>query len=70
MSLRKTLILACAASVLGLGSAAMAQTDPMATPAAPAAGAAPMSSDAPAPKPMMKKHMAKKHMKKKMMKKM
>lgn len=80
-SIRKTLVLACAVSVLGLGTA-FAQTDPNAAPAAPAAGGA-MSAPAggamaaPAgdasgqdmsamPK---KKHMAKKHMSKKMMKK-
>lgn len=63
-SFRKTIVLACAASVMSFG-VAMAQTDPAAP---PAAGAAPMSSDQdsmPMKKPMMKKHM----MKKKMMKK-
>ena len=70
-SLKKSIVLACAASVLSFG-VAMAQTDPAApaTPATPdatpAAGdtmAKPMAS-----KPMMKKHMMKKH--KKMIKKM
>ena len=40
-SIKKTIVLACAASVLSFG-VAMAQTDPSAT---PAPGAAPMSSD-------------------------
>lgn len=75
-SIRKTLVLACAVSVLGLGTA-LAQTDPNA--AAPAGGAmtapaggdaAPADASAMPKKPMMKKHMSKKHMsmkKKKMM---
>ena len=75
-SLKKTLVAACAFSLLGLG-AAVAQTDPNAAPAAPAAGGmsapaagdASMSGDTMAKKPMMKKHMSKKHMSKKMMKK-
>jgi hypothetical protein len=71
-SLKKTVVLACAASVLSFG-VAMAQTDPNA--AAPDAGAAaaPMSSDqggGAMPKKSMKKHMSKKHMSKKHMKKM
>ncbi|MCW6509505.1 hypothetical protein [Lichenifustis flavocetrariae] len=73
VSIRKSLILACAVSVLGLGSA-FAQTDPNAAPAAPAAGAAAApAADAgadatAAPKKMMKKkHMSKKMMKKKTM---
>ena len=71
-SIRKTLVLACAVSVLGLGTA-FAQTDPNAAAPAPAGGAmtAPAGDAsgqdmAAAPK---KKHMAKKHMSKKMMKK-
>lgn len=70
ISLKKTLALACIASMLDMG-AAMAQTDP-----APAAGGAmgsgdAMSSDTMMKKPMMKKHMSKKSMKKKdMMKSM
>jgi hypothetical protein len=76
-SIRKTLVLACAVSVLGLGTA-FAQTDPnAAAPAAPAGGAmtaAPAAGDAAAPadasampKKMTKKHMSKKHMSKKKM---
>jgi hypothetical protein len=74
-SFKKTLVLACAASVLSFG-VAMAQTDPNAAPAAGATTAAPADAAAPAAdaaampkKHMMKKHMAKKHhrhMKKKM----
>ena len=62
-SFRKSLLLASAVSVLGLG-VAFAQTDP-----APAAGAAaPPAADAPAgDKPMMKKPMKKHMMKKKSM---
>ena len=74
-SIKKTIVLACAASMLSFG-VAMAQTDPSAT---PAPGAAPMSSDQgaaapaddagskPMKKKMMKKRMSKKMMKKKMM---
>lgn len=69
-SIRKSLILACAVSVLGLGTA-FAQTDPAAAPAAPgAAPAADAGGDAMAmPKKgmMHKKMMKKKMMKKKMM---
>lgn len=77
-SVRKTLVLACAVSVLGLGTA-FAQTDPNAAPAAggamsaPAAGgamSAPAAGDTQDAAAMPKKHMAKKkHMSKKMMKK-
>ncbi len=74
-SIRKTLVLACAVSVLGLGTA-LAQTDPNAAPAAPAAGAtaapaAGADAAAPAtpatPKKKMSKHVAKKAAKKKTM---
>lgn len=75
-SFKKSLMLACAASVLGIGMA-VAQTDPnaaapatdpgMAAPAAgaaaPAAGSGDMSA-MPKKKHMSKKHMSKKHMKK------
>lgn len=67
-SLKKSLMLACAASVLGIGMA-VAQTDPnAAAPAAPDAGAAAAPAagaggDAMAPAP--KKHMSKKHSSKK-----
>ena len=67
-SFKKTIVLACAASLMGLG-VAVAQTDP--NMAAPAGDATPMATDPGAAsttampkKPMMKKHMAKKHMKK------
>ena len=66
--MKTALVLACVASMLGMG-VAMAQTDP----AAPASDAmsAPSGGDATMKKPMMKKHMSKKSMKKKgMMKKM
>ncbi len=71
-SLKKSIVLACAASVLSFG-VAMAQTDPNAAPAAPAA-TAPATPDATAPaeataKPAPKKHTAKKHTAKKAMKK-
>lgn len=72
-SIRKTLVLACAVSVLGLGTA-FAQTDPNAAPAAPggamtAPAGGDMSADQTMPKKKMmhKKKMSKKMMKKKMM---
>lgn len=77
-SLKKSLILACAASVLSFGMA-VAQTDPnAAAPAAPAtdpAMAAPAAGDAAStdmnamPKKMSKKHTSKKHTSKKHMSK-
>lgn len=66
-SIRNSLILACAVSVLGLG-AAFAQTDPAAAPAAaPAADAGTDAMAMPKKKMMHKKMMHKKMMKKKMM---
>ncbi len=67
-SIKKSVILACAASVLSFG-VALAQTDPNAAPAAPAAGdqAAPAAGGDTMAKPMMKKHMSKKKMSKKHM---
>jgi len=71
-SVRKTIALACAASVLSFG-VAVAQTapapDPAVTSPAPAAEA-PMASDTMAKKPMKKKMSMKKMSKKKMKKKM
>ena len=77
-SIRKTLVLACAVSVLGLGTA-FAQTDPNAAPAAGGAMSAPAGGAMAAPAGdasgqdmsamPKKKHMSKKHMSKKMMKK-
>jgi hypothetical protein len=73
-SLKKTLVLACAVSMLGLG-AAYAQTDPNAatpatpaTPASPAAAAPDAGMDTMA-KPMKKHHRRHHHASKKSMKK-
>ena len=71
-SIKKSLVLACAASILSMG-VAFAQTDPNAAPAAggmaaPAAGDT-AGGDSMMKKPMMKKPMMKKHMSKKHMKK-
>ena len=52
-SMKKTLALACAASVLSFGVAYAQSTDP-AAPAGGAAGAAPAAAGAPAAAPMMK----------------
>ncbi len=59
-SLKKSLLLACAASLLSIGGA-IAQTTPPAAPDAPAAIAP--AADAPAAKPVVKKPVAKKRKK-------